>query len=226
VALAAGGQLSFPVIMTINGQTLHNHYHGNTLKRGDMVLCDCGAETALHYAGDLSSTFPVDRRFTSRQKEIYQISLLAHEAALAQLAPGVPFREVHFAACRTLINGLKDINLMKGDTEEALALGAHAMFFPCGTGHMMGLDVHDMEDLGEVYVGYDGQQKSTLFGLKSLRLARPMEEGFVATIEPGIYFIPELIALWKRMPSIPHISISKMLKLFQPSAVSEMKRIL
>ncbi|TSA35656.1 MAG: aminopeptidase P family protein [Porphyromonadaceae bacterium] len=198
VALAAGGQLSFPVIMTINGQTLHNHYHGNTLKQGDMVLCDCGAETALHYAGDLSSTFPVDRRFTSRQKEIYQISLLSHEAALAKLSPGVPFREVHYAACRTIINGLKDINLMKGDTEEALASGAHAMFFPCGTGHMMGLDVHDMEDLGEVNVGYDGQPKSTQFGLKSLRLSRPVEEGFVATIEPGIYFIPELIAMWKK----------------------------
>ncbi len=198
VALAAGGQLSFPVIMTVNGQTLHNHYHGNTLKSGDMVLCDCGAETNLHYAGDLSSTFPVDRQFTTRQKEIYEISLMAHEAALAKLSPGVPFREVHYAACRTLIEGLKSINLMKGDTEEALAAGAHALFFPCGTGHMMGLDVHDMEDLGEVYVGYDGQPKSTQFGLKSLRLARPMEEGFVVTIEPGIYFIPELIASWKK----------------------------
>ncbi len=198
VALAAGGQLSFPVIMTVNGQTLHNHYHGNILKPGDMVLCDCGAETALHYAGDLSSTIPVDRKFTTRQKEIYQISLMAHEAGLAKLSPGTPFREAHYAACRTIINGLKDINLMQGDTEEALATGAHAMFFPCGTGHMMGLDVHDMEDLGEVYVGYDGQPKSTQFGLKSLRLARPMEEGFVATIEPGIYFIPELTAMWKK----------------------------
>jgi Xaa-Pro aminopeptidase len=197
VALAAGGQLSFPVIMTINGQTLHNHYHGNVLKPGDLVLCDCGAETALHYAGDLSSTFPVDRKFTGRQREIYQLSLLAHEEALAALAPGRPFRDAHHAACRTLINGFKDLGLMKGDTEEAMAAGAHAMFFPCGTGHMMGLDVHDMEDLGEVYVGYAGQPKSTQFGLKSLRLARPMEPGFVATIEPGIYFIPELVAMWK-----------------------------
>lgn len=198
VALAAGGQLSFPVIMTVNGQTLHNHYHGNILKPGDMVLCDCGAETALHYAGDLSSTIPVDRKFTTRQKEIYDICLASHEAALAKLSPGVPFREVHYEACRTIINGLKDINLMKGNTEEAIAAGAHALFFPCGTGHMMGLDVHDMEDLGEVYVGYDGQPKSTQFGLKSLRLARPMEEGFVVTIEPGIYFIPELTAQWKK----------------------------
>jgi Xaa-Pro aminopeptidase len=198
VALAAGGQLSFPVIMTINGQTLHNHYHGNILKKGDLVLCDCGAETDLHYAGDLSSTFPVDRHFTSRQKEIYQLSLLAHEDALSTLSPGVPFREAHLAACRTIINGLKDLQMMKGDTEEALAAGAHALFFPCGTGHMMGLDVHDMEDLGEVFVGYAGQPKSTQFGMKSLRLARPMEVGFVATIEPGIYFIPELLEMWRK----------------------------
>ena len=198
VALAAGGQLSFPVIMTINGQTLHNHYHGNILKPGQMVLCDCGAETGLHYAGDLSSTFPVDQQFTSRQNEIYQISLDAHEAALAKLAPGVPFREVHFEACRTIFNGLKDLGLTKGDTEEAIAEGAHAMFFPCGTGHMMGLDVHDMENLGEVWVGYAGEPKSTLFGIKSLRLARPLEPGFVATIEPGIYFIPELIDYWRK----------------------------
>jgi len=167
------------------------------LKSGIMLFLG-NEESPMNYAGDLSSTFPVDRRFTSRQKEIYQISLLSHEAALAKLSPGVPFREVHYAACMTIINGLKDINLMKGDTEEALASGAHAMFFPCGTGHMMGLDVHDMEDLGEVYIGYDGQPKSTQFGLKSLRLARRMEEGFVATIEPGIYFIPEPIAMWKK----------------------------
>jgi len=197
VALAAGGQLSFPVIMTINGQTLHNHYHGNILKPGQMVLCDCGAETGRRYCGDMSSTFPVDKQFTTRQKEIYQISLDAHEAALTMLKPGVPFREVHFAACRTIFNGLKALGLTKGDTEAALEAGAHAMFFPCGTGHMMGLDVHDMENLGEVWVGYAGQPKSTLFGIKSLRLARPMEPGFVVTIEPGIYFIPELIDYWR-----------------------------
>ncbi|MCD6332599.1 MAG: aminopeptidase P family protein [Bacteroidales bacterium] len=197
VAVAAGGQISFPIIMTINGQTLHNHYHGNILKPGDMVLCDSGAETSLHYAGDLSSTFPVDPVFTSRQKDIYSIALAAHEAALNKLAPGVPFKEVHLTACRTIAEGLAQMGMMKGDLDAAVEAGAHALFFPCGTGHMMGLDVHDMEDLGEVYVGYDGKPKSTLFGLKSLRLARPLQPGFVATIEPGIYFIPELIDLWQ-----------------------------
>jgi len=197
VAVAAGGQISFPIIMTINGQTLHNHYHGNTLKSGDMVLCDCGAETSLNYAGDLSSTFPVDHHFTPVQKQIYEVTLRAHEAALAKLAPGVPFRDVHLTACRETVVGLSELGIMKGDPDEAVQAGAHAMFFPCGTGHMMGMDVHDMEDLGEVYVGYDGEPKSTVFGLKSLRLARPLEPGFVATIEPGVYFIPELIDMWK-----------------------------
>ncbi|MEA1877290.1 MAG: Xaa-Pro aminopeptidase [Bacteroidota bacterium] len=197
VAVAAGGQISFPIIMTINGQTLHNHYHGNTLKSGDMVLCDCGAETSLNYSGDLSSTFPVDTHFTPLQKEVYEVTLRAHESALSKLAPGIPFRDVHLAACRETVVGLSEMGLMKGDPDEAVLAGAHAMFFPCGTGHMMGMDVHDMEDLGEVYVGYDGKPKSTVFGLKSLRLARPLEPGFVATIEPGVYFIPELIDMWK-----------------------------
>ncbi len=197
VAVAAGGQISFPIIMTRNGQTLHNHYHGNTLRSGDMVLCDCGAETDLNYSGDLSSTFPVDKKFTDRQKEIYAITLRSHDAALHKLAPGIPFRDIHLTACREIVIGLSELGLMKGDPDEAIQAGAHAMFFPCGTGHMMGMDVHDMEDLGEVYVGYDGHPKSTQFGLKSLRLARPLEPGFVLTIEPGIYFIPELIDQWR-----------------------------
>jgi Xaa-Pro aminopeptidase len=197
IALSANGQIAFPIILTINGQTLHNHYHGNVLKKGDMVLVDAGAETARHYAGDLSSTFPVDKVFTDRQKEIYAITLAAHTAAVESLRPGIKNKEVHLTACRTIAQGLKDIGLMQGNIDDAVREGAHAMFFPCGTGHMMGLDVHDMEDLGEVYVGYDGQPKSTQFGLKSLRLARELEPGFVLTIEPGIYFIPELIDLWK-----------------------------
>lgn len=197
IALAANGHVSFPVILTINGQTLHNHYHGNTLKNGDLVLVDCGAETSSRYAGDLSSTFPVSPCFTPRQREIYDIALSAHNAAVHTLRPGIKNKEIHHIACKTIAAGLKDIGLMKGNTDDAVAAGAHAMFFPCGTGHMMGLDVHDMEDLGEQYVGYAGETRSTQFGLKSLRLARELEPGFVITIEPGIYFIPELIALWR-----------------------------
>ena len=197
IALAAGGGLSFPVIATIHGETLHNHFHGHTLKSGDLFLLDAGAETAMGYAGDLTSTFPVDRTFTSRQRDVYQIVLDAHLAAVAAVKPGRPMREIHLLACRTLAEGLKGLGLMKGDLDDAVAQGAHAMFFQCGLGHMMGMDVHDMENLGEVWVGYEGQPKSTQFGLKSLRLARPLEPGFVITIEPGLYFIPELIRRWK-----------------------------
>jgi Xaa-Pro aminopeptidase len=197
IAVEAGGQISFPIIATINGQTLHNHYHGNVLKGGDLFLLDAGAETAMGYAGDLSSTVPVNGRFTSKQKDIYSICLDSHNTAISMLKPGIPFKEVYFESSRVIIRGLKDMGLMKGDVEDALINGAHALFFPCGLGHMMGLDVHDMENLGEVFVGYDGEPKSTQFGLKYLRLGRKLEPGFVLTIEPGIYFIPELIDQWR-----------------------------
>ena len=198
IALATDGHISFPVIATINGQTLHNHYHGNIIKEGDLFLVDAGAETPMGYAGDLSSTFPVGKTFTTRQKEIYQVSLDAHERAIEMLKPGVPFKEVYYESSRTMMAGMKELGFVKGDVAEAVAAGAHAMFFPCGLGHMMGLDVHDMEDLGEQYVGYDNEAKSTQFGMKSLRLGRKLEPGFVLTIEPGIYFIPELIDLWQK----------------------------
>ena len=200
VALAAGGDIAFPIIATINGQTLHNHYHGNVISEGDLFLVDAGYEANSCYAGDLSSTFPVGKTFTPEQKDIFQVSLNAHEAAIAALQFGEPFRNAHTAACLGVAEGLKVMGLMKGNMEDAVEAGAHALFFPCGTGHMMGLDVHDMEDLGEVWVGYDGQPKSTLFGLKSLRFAKTLKAGHVFTIEPGVYFIPELIDLWKREP--------------------------
>lgn len=197
VAIAAGGNLSYPIIGTINGQFLHNHYHGNTLKEGDLFLLDAGYETPLGYAGDLSSTFAVSRKFTERQKEIYRITLDAHYKAIELSKPGVNFKDVHLQVGGVIFDGLKALGLTKGNTEEAVANGAHALFFQCGTGHLMGLDVHDMENLGEQIVGYAGVPKSTQFGLKSLRLGRELQPGFVLTIEPGIYFIPELIDLWK-----------------------------
>ncbi len=199
IALGEGGNLAFPTILTVNGQILHNHSQGNILRKGQMLLCDCGAETSVHYGGDLTRTFPVDGHFTSQQKDIYNIVLQAHEAAIASLKPGVYFRDVHLLACEKLAEGLKSVGLMKGDIKEAVNRGAHAMFFQCGLGHMLGLDTHDMEDLGEEYVGYtDELKKSTQFGLKSLRLGRKLETGFVLTVEPGIYFIPELIDLWRK----------------------------
>nr|WP_319271059.1 aminopeptidase P family protein [uncultured Draconibacterium sp.] len=197
VALAAGGNIAFPIIATKNGQTLHNHFHGNTIKEGDLFLVDAGYENELSYSGDLSSTFPVSKKFTPEQKEIYEISLAGHEAAISALEFGKPYKNAHIAAATTIFHGLKSMGFTKGNAMDAFDAGAHALFFPCGTGHMMGMDVHDMEDLGEVWVGYDGQPKSTQFGLKSLRLAKPLRAGHVFTIEPGIYFIPELIDLWR-----------------------------
>lgn len=197
-ALEAGGDLSFPIILTVNGETLHNHYHGNTIKEGQMILCDAGAENDMHYAGDLTCTFPVGKKFTSRQKEIYEIVLHTHQTAVSLLKPGVLYRDIYIKACETLVEGLKSVNLMRGNAQEAVVAGAHAMFFQCGLGHMMGLDVHDMENLGEEYVGYtDTMKKSTQFGIKSLRLGRTLETGFVLTVEPGIYIIPTLIDQWK-----------------------------
>ncbi|MCB0587741.1 MAG: aminopeptidase P family protein [Phaeodactylibacter sp.] len=199
IALAANGQLSYPAILTVNGQTLHNHYHGNTLKDGQLVLGDFGAETATHYAGDITRTFPVSKTFSTRQKEIYKIVLDTEVACIEALKPGVFYRDVHLFAARMITEGLKALGIMKGDTEEAVQAGAHALFFPHGLGHMLGMDVHDMEGLGEDYVGYgDGMERSTQFGLKSLRLARKLMPGFVLTVEPGIYFIPELLDMWEK----------------------------
>ena len=197
VAMRDGGNLSFPVIATINGQTLHNHCHSNVLQEGQLFLLDAGAENAMHYAGDLTSTMPVSGRFTEQQRMVFDINHRAYTAAVNALRPGVAFRDVHLTAMTEICRGMKELGLMKGDPAEAANIGAYALFMPCGLGHMMGLDVHDMENLGEVYVGYNGQPKSTQFGFKSLRLARPLEPGFVFTVEPGIYFIPELIDKWR-----------------------------
>jgi Xaa-Pro aminopeptidase len=198
IAVGAGGRLAFPSIITVNGQILHNHSQGNQLKKGQMLLCDCGADTAMHYGGDLTRTTPVEPYFSGRQKEIYSIVRTAHESAIDRLQPGVRFLDVHLHACEKLAEGLKQLGLMKGDVQDAVRQGAHAMFFQCGLGHLLGLDTHDMEDLGEQYTGYtDELLKSTQFGLKSLRLGREVQEGFVLTVEPGVYIIPELIDLWK-----------------------------
>jgi Xaa-Pro aminopeptidase len=145
----------------------------------------------------MSSTVPAGKKFTSRQKDIYDIQVASHLAAVEALRPGVYFRDVYDLSAKIICEGMKSLGIMKGDAGDAVQSGAHALFFPCGLGHMMGLDVHDMENLGEIWVGYDGEPKSTQFGRKSLRLARKLEPGFTLTVEPGIYFIPELIDLWK-----------------------------
>lgn len=198
IALKYGGMLSFPVILTKHGETLHNHYHGNKLETGDLMLADCGFESTLHYATDHTRTIPVSGKFTTKQRDIYQIVLDANNAATAAIKPGETYQNIHLLAARVIAQGLKDLKLMKGDVDAAVKAGAHAMFFPHGLGHMMGLDVHDMEDLGQNYVGYDEQtQPIDQFGTAYLRLGRKLDPGFVITNEPGIYFIPALIDKWK-----------------------------
>lgn len=198
VVLSRGSALSFPTIFSIHGETLHNHHYGNKMQAGDMAVNDSGAESPLHYASDITRTVPVGGKFSQRQKEIYAIVLNAQEKAIEAVRPGVEFRDIHLLACRALASGLKDLGLMKGDIEQAVQAGAHTLFFQCGLGHMLGLDVHDMEGLGEEYVGYtDSIKRNPEFGFKSLRLAKALEPGFVITVEPGIYFVPELIDRWK-----------------------------
>lgn len=199
IALQRNGRVSFPVILSKRGETLHNEYHGNQLKTGDLLLCDMGYESPLRYATDHTRTYPVGGKFSQKQKDIYNLVLAANNAVHKSAKPGVPYRDMHLLACRTIAYGLKELGLMKGNIEDAVAAGAHALFMPHGLGHMMGLDVHDMEDLGENYVGYtDEIKRSTQFGTAYLRLGRKLEEGFVITNEPGIYFIPALIDKWEQ----------------------------
>jgi Xaa-Pro aminopeptidase len=194
---ASGCHVAFPIILTKNGQILHNHYHGNQLEEGDLLVMDAGSESPMNYASDITRTVPVGGKFTEQQKQIYEIVLQAQETAIQNIKPEVMFKDIHLRSATVIASGLKEIGLMKGDTAEAVQAGAHALFFPHGLGHMIGLDVHDMEDLGEDYVGYDQTvERSTQFGLAYLRLAKKLEPGNVLTVEPGIYFIPALIDQW------------------------------
>jgi len=198
ISMSGGGMVSFPIICSVHGETLHNHYHGNTLKEGDLLLVDAGSESPRHYATDNTRTSPVGGKFTQRQKEIYQIVVDANDQSREATIPNVPYVDAHMVASRTIAAGLKELGLMKGDVDEAVAAGAHALFFPHGLGHMLGLDVHDMEDYDQMHVGYDDEiRPSTQFGLAYLRLGRRLQPNFVITNEPGIYFIPALIDQWR-----------------------------
>ena len=198
IALSSGGRLSFPVIFSVHGETLHNEFHGNQMQPGDLVVHDAGAEAPSHYAGDITRSFPVGGKFSQRQKEIYDVVQKTQLTAIEAIRPGFPYRDVHLLAAKIMAEGLKELGLMKGDVNEAVAEGAHALFFPHGLGHMMGLDVHDMEGLGEDWVGYDEEiTRSDQFGLAYLRMGKRLKPGYVLTAEPGIYFIPALIDQWK-----------------------------
>jgi Xaa-Pro aminopeptidase len=197
VALREGWGVSFHSIVSQHGETLHNHSHDGTLEAGRMLLVDAGAEATSGYASDFTRTIPVSGRFTVRQKDIYDIVLAANNHAFDIASSGVRYVDVHLASARVLLEGLHSLGLVRGDVDEAVAAGAHSLFMPHGLGHQMGLDVHDMEDLGERYVGYDDEtRRSEHPSCRACRMGRRLEPGMVVTVEPGIYFVPALIAKW------------------------------
>ena len=195
-----GAMVSFPTIFSQHGEIMHGNPSMDVLESGRLVLCDAGAETINNYCSDHTRTYPVNGKFTQRQLEIYSIVEACHDYTLEVAKPGVKYMDVHMAVCRLMTDRLKELGLMKGDTDEAVAAGAHAMFLPHGLGHMMGMDVHDMESLDQINVGFDEETRPRLdqFGTNCLRMGRRLEEGFVVTDEPGIYFIPALIDDWKQ----------------------------
>lgn len=199
IARSLGAQVSFATIFSQHGEIMHGNPSMALLEEGRLALCDAGAETMSHYCSDNTRTFPVSGRFTERQLDIYRIVEECHDYVPTVARPGVCYRDVHFGVCRLMTERLKELGLMRGNTDDAVSAGAHAMFLPHGLGHMMGMDVHDMEGLGQIYVGFDDEVRPNLeqFGTNALRMGRRLEEGFVVTDEPGIYFIPALIDDWK-----------------------------
>ncbi len=199
IAIAGGNRVSFQTILSQNGQTLHNHDHSGILQEGRLMLTDAGAENVNHYASDFTRTVAIGGKYSSKQADIHSIVLQAVDHSISIIKPGIAYRDVHREAYRIIFDGMKALGLAKGDTEEALENGAPALFMPHGLGHALGMDVHDMEDLGETLVGYDNEiSRSTMFGYRSLRFGKRLQERFVLTVEPGIYFIPQLIEKWKR----------------------------
>ncbi len=198
IARSHAGSTSFATIFTQHGEIMHGNPSPAPLEAGRLALCDAGCELD-DYCSDHTRTMPVSGRFTQQQLDIYTIVEDCHDHVLTIARPGVRYMDVHFAVCRLMTDRLKALGLMKGDTDEAVAAGAHAMFLPHGLGHMMGMDVHDMEGLGQVYVGFDNETRPRLdqFGTNCLRMGRRLQEGFVVTDEPGIYFIPQLIDQWR-----------------------------
>lgn len=198
VALGSSPAVSFQPIFSVHGEVLHNHSYNNIMKAGQLVVLDSGAESELHYASDITRTFPVSGKFTERQANVYNVVLNAQLKAIENMKPNIPYRDIHLLAAKEITIGLQNLGLMKGNVDESVSVGAHALFFPHGLGHMLGLDVHDLEGLGENYIGYDDEfKRSEQFGFAYLRFAKRLQKGHVITVEPGIYFIPPLINIWK-----------------------------
>ena len=199
IAASYGCLVSFQSIVSMHGEILHGYPSPRKLEAGRLLLVDAGAETNDNYCSDNTRTTPISGKFTERQKNVYNIVAECHDLALKHARPGVRWWDVHMDVCSLMTDRLKELGLMKGDTAEAVHAGAHALFLPHGLGHMMGMDVHDMEGLGQTYVGFDEETRpSSQFGTNALRFGRRLEAGHVVTDEPGIYFIPDLIDLWRK----------------------------
>ncbi|MDA0267611.1 MAG: aminopeptidase P family protein [Cyanobacteria bacterium] len=194
VIMAANLPCAYNSIVTVHGEVLHNEQYHHALQPGQLLLADVGAEAASGWASDITRTWPVSGQFSPPQRDIYDVVLAAHDACIAEAAPGIEYRDLHLLACRVLAAGLVDLGILKGQPDDLVAQDAHALFFPHGVGHLLGLDVHDMEDLGDLAGYAPGRQRSHRFGLNFLRLDRPLQPGMVVTIEPGFYQVPGILA--------------------------------
>ncbi|MCX7593699.1 MAG: aminopeptidase P family protein [Fischerella sp.] len=193
VIIAHNMTTSYNSIVTVHGEVLHNEKYHHTLKPGDLLLADVGAETEMGWAADVTRTWPVNGKFSSTQRDIYNVVLAAHDACIAKIYPGVEYRDIHLLACTVIAEGLVDLGILRGNAEDLVEMDAHSLFFPHGIGHLLGLDVHDMEDLGDL-AGYEqGRKRSDRFGLSYLRLNRPLRMGMLVTIEPGFYQVPAIL---------------------------------
>jgi Xaa-Pro aminopeptidase len=180
-------------IVTVHGEVLHNYHYHHPIQPGDLLLADVGAETETGWAADITRTWPVSGKFSSTQRDIYDIVLAAHDACIQEIAPGVEYAEIHLLAATVITQGLVELGILRGAIEKLVKIDAHSIFFPHGIGHLLGLDVHDMEDLGDL-AGYEaGRNRSNRFGLNYLRLNRPLRPGMLVTIEPGFYQVPAII---------------------------------
>ncbi len=193
VIMAADMTCAYGSIVTVHGEVLHNNCYRHDLNPGDLLLADVGAETETGWASDITRTWPVSGKFSPTQRRIYDIVLAAHDACIAAIAPGVEYQTLHLLAAEVLAAGLVDVGILRGQVEDLVAMDAHALFFPHGIGHILGLDVHDMEDLGDLAGYAAGRERSDRFGLGYLRLHRPLQAGMVVTIEPGFYQVPAIL---------------------------------
>ena len=197
VLIAHNMTCAYSSIVTVQGEVLHNHQHHHDLHPSDLLLADVGAETPMGWAADVTRTWPVSGRFSASQRDIYEVVLAAHDACIAMVTPGVEYRDIHLLAATVITEGLVDLGILRGAVEDLVAVDAHALFFPHGVGHLLGLDVHDMEDLGDLAGYAPGRVRSDRFGWEFLRLDRPLQAGMLVTIEPGFYQVPALLDNWE-----------------------------